>query len=270
MMESSVMQKFPFFQVFIGDWLKDPQLSMCTPQTRGVWFDLLCRMRELGTGEVTGTVEQLAQLGRCNVAQMHETIHELTVTRTANVTVHNKKVTISNRRLARQLKSRESNKLRQRKFRSNGSVTGKYRSQLIFQISEEKRDKVPASGNEKQNQKIGGRPSCEATRLEETAPRKRDASLPFFSNEYIQELQSRKAYEAIAVREVAEKMIAWCEARKLKPTRRRLVGWLNSEERIGGVSDASDKAKIERVVEKLVRDSELVEEARGSSGPERR
>jgi hypothetical protein len=34
----------PSFQFYPGDWLTDPKLNLCSPQTKGVWMDILCHM----------------------------------------------------------------------------------------------------------------------------------------------------------------------------------------------------------------------------------
>lgn len=36
--------KAPAFQFYAMDWLADPSLRLCSPETRGVWIDLLCWM----------------------------------------------------------------------------------------------------------------------------------------------------------------------------------------------------------------------------------
>ena len=36
--------KAPAFQFYAMDWLTDPSLRLCSPETRGVWIDILCWM----------------------------------------------------------------------------------------------------------------------------------------------------------------------------------------------------------------------------------
>src|SRR5688500_14639992 len=97
--------KAPAFQFYPGDWLKDPQLSMCSPASRGVWMDLLCAMHELGrSGQVTGTVDQLCRLCRCTAAEMSAALTELESTKTASVSERNGVVTVICRRMQREHK----------------------------------------------------------------------------------------------------------------------------------------------------------------------
>lgn len=97
------MAKLPYMELFIGDWKKDPNLSMCSPQTRGIWIDMLCTMHELGrSGKVTGTVEQLCRSCRCSAAEMNAALAELDATGTADVSRRNDFVTVINRRMNRE------------------------------------------------------------------------------------------------------------------------------------------------------------------------
>lgn len=116
--------KAPAFQFYTGDWLKDPQLSMCSPSTRGVWMDLLCAMHELGRcGQVTGTVEQLCRLCRCTAAEMSAALTELESTKTATTSDRNGTVTVICRRMQREYKERVLTNARVRKHRGLDDVT---------------------------------------------------------------------------------------------------------------------------------------------------
>jgi hypothetical protein len=56
-------------------------------------MDLLCAIHESGEGEITGKVEQLSRLCRCNPDQMLDAINELIATKTAGVTICHSPVT---------------------------------------------------------------------------------------------------------------------------------------------------------------------------------
>lgn len=116
--------KLPAFQFYTGDWLKDPQLSMCSPSTRGIWVDLLCAMHELGRcGQVTGTVEQICRPCRCTSAEMSAALAELDSTKTAIVSERNGFVTVTCRRMNREYKERIATNSRVRKHRGSPDVT---------------------------------------------------------------------------------------------------------------------------------------------------
>ena len=94
--------KYPWMQFYVNDWMT-PNVGMCQPETRGIWIDWLCAMHSLDRcGQITGTREQLAALGRCTVVQVESTLTDLTNTKTADVTFRNDVVTVVNRRMKRE------------------------------------------------------------------------------------------------------------------------------------------------------------------------
>jgi hypothetical protein len=126
--------KLPWRKFFPADWLSDPALSMCSAATRGVWMDLLCAMYSGNTGDLTGTAEQLARIARCTPEEVAAALDELQLTKTANVTCHanvtesHKIFTVMSRRIARECKIRQDNKLRKQRQRcraeNHALVTG--------------------------------------------------------------------------------------------------------------------------------------------------
>lgn len=127
------MGKLPAFQFYTGDWLKDPALTLCTPAARGVWMDLICAMHESDrSGKLCGTREQLARVARCSTVEFAQALSELQATGAADVTERNGAVTVENRRMKREAKSRIQTKKRVFKHRhpqdtkeGNGDVTPK-------------------------------------------------------------------------------------------------------------------------------------------------
>jgi hypothetical protein len=118
--------KLPAFQFYVGDHLKDPALSACSASTRGIWMDWVCRMHEGDRcGELQGTAEQLARLGRCSSSEAEAAINELRSTKAADVRVTRRNKSepplyvVSNRRMRREFLARKSNAVRQQRFRAN-------------------------------------------------------------------------------------------------------------------------------------------------------
>lgn len=90
----------PYIPLYVGDWMKDPKLSLCSPATRGVWIDLICRLHELDQGgRITANVQQLARLCRCSDVEMHSAITELLTTDSAEVYERNGLFTIICKRM---------------------------------------------------------------------------------------------------------------------------------------------------------------------------
>lgn len=112
------MGKLPAWQLYTGDWLKDPNLSMCSPSTRGIWIDILCAMHENNrSGVIAGTPDQLARLCRCSAVDLVSAIAELSDTKTANVTERHGIVTLICRRMQREAQVRNQSRVRQKKRR---------------------------------------------------------------------------------------------------------------------------------------------------------
>lgn len=150
------MAKLPAFQFYSGDWLKDPELAMCSPATRGIWIDALCAMHASATFALTGTAEQLARVCRCTVLELHSAVEDLKTTNTAFIRERDGKVTILSRRFEREHKERENNYLRKQKWRRNrfgtedgegchtpSSSSPSSSSSRLFIKSEKKASKVP-------------------------------------------------------------------------------------------------------------------------------
>lgn len=131
--------KLPWIKFFPGDWLKDPKLSLCTHATRGIWMDLICAMHEDGqSGQLIGTLEQLARIARCLPSDMAIALAEIQRTGTGDVTLCNRNVTkkiavfggdvtemytVCNRRMKSEAKAREQTRKRVSKMRCNAAVT---------------------------------------------------------------------------------------------------------------------------------------------------
>jgi hypothetical protein len=101
-------------------WLSDAQLSNCQPATRGIWIDAICRMQDSRSGALTGTPQQLAVSLRCTESALMSAIDDLQTTGAADVEQRNGKITLVNRRMLRDAKAREYNRLRQKRFREKG------------------------------------------------------------------------------------------------------------------------------------------------------
>ena len=123
------MGKPPADQWYFSDWLRDVELQMASSSTRGIWMNMLCHMWFAKVrGELSGLIEKVAQI--CNATAEEFTVFceeaesldfcYFSVTDNGNVT-------LSNRRMSRDEKSKKQSRLRQKRFRdkrdSNGKIT---------------------------------------------------------------------------------------------------------------------------------------------------
>lgn len=106
------------------DDMKDSGLSMCSPATRGIWFDLLCVLHELGrSGQVTYTPDQFCRVCRCTPAEFVAAIAELRTTQVVETHERDGNVTLISKRMQAKLKQRVLAAERVRRHRCNASVT---------------------------------------------------------------------------------------------------------------------------------------------------
>lgn len=112
----------PYTQWYWDDWLAATVLL--SPATRGIWFDLIGSMYRLDrVGVITGTAAQLARAGRCDVVEMEAAIKELKMQEVADIKERNGYVTLVCRRINKEYKARNNNKLRVKKHREKADVT---------------------------------------------------------------------------------------------------------------------------------------------------
>ena len=112
------MAKYPAFQFYTGDWLKDPDLSKCLPATRGIWMDAICAMHESDrSGILSGTPDQLSRVLRCLPSDVHTAMCDLRTNKAATVRECNGVWTLINRRMHREYLQRVATRERVRKHR---------------------------------------------------------------------------------------------------------------------------------------------------------
>lgn len=113
------MGKSPAKQWYWSDWLNDVELQAATASTRGIWMNALCRMwHSRSRGELTGTREKLLGLLNCTSSEFDQFLADAHETRFCDISVtDNERVTLRNRRMCREEKDRENNRLRQERHR---------------------------------------------------------------------------------------------------------------------------------------------------------
>lgn len=94
--------KQPAFLLYIGDWKRDPALSICSPATRGIWIDFVCSMWDAKVDRVSGTAQDLSRLCRCSEGEMVDAVHELALKNAADIEEQNGFFTVICRRLRKQ------------------------------------------------------------------------------------------------------------------------------------------------------------------------
>jgi hypothetical protein len=228
------MAKLPYIQFFIGDWLKDPELSMCSPLTRGIWIDALCAMHERDrVGELSGTPEQLARVCRCSPVELVQAADELSASGAADVTHRNGKVTLINRRMRDEYKRKENTKLRVQNHRkkkaetelkreSNNALSYSYTNsgssgngEIRARGEPDETAAAPAAEN--------GKIVAQSRQWIELSPEEREMEEEVFLT-HLQRQNPKKN-----VRNIAQKLRRWCQKNTREFTFERLKGWVAGE-----------------------------------------
>ena len=120
------MGKAPAFQFYVKDWLSDAQLRQTSSSTKGIWIDLICFMWENEKcGKLTAEAEVFCRMTGTTMSEFEIFLKEakklkfcdFSVTSNVLEQKSNALITIKNRRMYREWKKSNDNKLRQSKFR---------------------------------------------------------------------------------------------------------------------------------------------------------
>lgn len=91
---------------------------------------------------------------------------------------------------------------------------------------------LPKKEEERKKNKEERKEEGEKKVLHEAKPASQEKNkLKISDEEWLGSLRRNKAYEGLDIEVIHGKMLAWCELKGKKPTRARLLGWLNREER---------------------------------------
>ncbi len=126
-------------------WQSDAALSQCSLAARGFWLELICSMHSQDTDTVSGTFEQIARSVRCDSSEVAKYSLELKNANVADVTLGNGNVTLTSRKIKRELSSREQTRLRVQRHRSNENVTAHSKSKSKSKSKKEEERGVSAS-----------------------------------------------------------------------------------------------------------------------------
>lgn len=125
------MNKRPSLQFYPADWLKDPDLQMCSMNTIGIWINLMCRMWEAKEeGILCGIEGELALLVGAKPSEFKRFLKEAEIHKFCdvlrNVTNSYNIVTIKCRRMNKLFLERKGAKTRMQRYREkqdNADVT---------------------------------------------------------------------------------------------------------------------------------------------------
>ncbi len=109
--------KAPAMQFYVTDWTADT--NGLSPAAKGAWIQILCKLHLAKLrGRATRDLAAWARVIGCQPAEADRLLHEIRSSDCANVTFRDAGVTVVSRRMERERKKREADKLRQRQWRA--------------------------------------------------------------------------------------------------------------------------------------------------------
>lgn len=103
-----------------NDWMNDTELQLASASSRGIWANALARMAGASPrGKLSGPITDMPRLLNCTEDEFTKFLQEIQGYKFGDVTFSNSNVTIVNRRMFREDKKRESNKLKVAEWRRN-------------------------------------------------------------------------------------------------------------------------------------------------------
>jgi uncharacterized protein YdaU (DUF1376 family) len=129
------MGKLPYFPFYPSDWTNDT--NMLPLEVKGAWIDILCAMWwNEKRGEIKGTPEEFAMLLRTTPNRAMEiTLMLITKKICAKKDSPNGTITLISRRMAKDEKERENNRLRQKR---------KYQKDKLTETSRQSKENLTA------------------------------------------------------------------------------------------------------------------------------
>lgn len=96
-------QKHFYMKFHKADWKNDPNLTMCSPATRGIWIDILATLDDMRQATFTASDAAWARFGRCTPPEAAAALRELAQYGAAEVEETADGIfTVTSRRLARE------------------------------------------------------------------------------------------------------------------------------------------------------------------------
>lgn len=99
--------RLPWFRMHQDDWLAHARLRRCSVEARGVWIDLVCMMRQEEAGTLVDDVEGMARSIGLPADRLLALLDELRRRDVAEVEVADGRVTVTSRRVTRDLADEE-------------------------------------------------------------------------------------------------------------------------------------------------------------------
>ena len=231
--------KYPFMQFYPSDWIADTR--MLTLAARGAWLELILAMHLHGRADsVSGTPEMLARLIGCSEDEIMRVLEELKNNDIADVSLDcHRNVTVTCRRLQRELAERVRNTINKRNSRlslvCHRDVTGHISEDILQNVQMVTDDKSSSTISPEPEQ--SGSPGRRKT-VKIYFDYDGDAKIHGIDQKQIDRWEEN--FPALDVEAELRTMSAWLDANRKnrkKDVKRFIVNWL---------SHTQDRARVQK------------------------
>lgn len=222
--------KLPYDQWYWADWFRDTRrLSIAT---KGFWIDVIGHLRqETKTGWATYDLATWGTLTNCTESDAEMALTELGKWRIATIVRKSDgQVTVSCRRVVREKRERKYATLRQERYRQHqiGDATVDGAVTAMSRPSDRPKQK------QRQKQRTEAETEAEKEREEKTVSlngkkSSRSAAVP--DDEWLATLKTDPTYAGLDIDRLAGKCRNWCREHGKVFSRKRVINWLNREDR---------------------------------------
>lgn len=247
--------KRPSFQWYPGDWLSKPEVRACSIAARGLWIDMICLMHEgepYGHLTIRGKVVLPNILARITGTTVEEVETLLAELEGLGVFSRTEDGIIYSRRMVQDERIRQTRAEGGFKSLDNPNVPKPKTTEGIPSVTTSKVDLegIPPETTFDPSPSSSSSSSSSEEKEKRSHSRSERSRRPVVcDDEYLAELQANPAYQGLDVRRLYQKMVVWCEQKRKKPTRLRLINWLNHEEQpMTAARNTNSQAEKRRLV----------------------
>jgi hypothetical protein len=153
-------------------WRNDPELRLCSKETRGFWIDCIASMEDKEVYFLEGTIDEICRDVVCTEGEFKRSIAQLKRTNAATIEQKGRNVKIVSRKILKAVNLREYNRLKkqeERQRRNVKTVSKNSSKDIEFKEKKEKKEKDSPNGEPKKNAAPPPRPPT-ATRIPKPFP----------------------------------------------------------------------------------------------------
>jgi uncharacterized protein YdaU (DUF1376 family) len=133
------MGKYPYAQFYYADFIQDTE--MLSPEAVGCWVRILCQMWHKRAGTIEGNISMFSRLLKIDKSKTNEILCELLRQEIADICKKpNGDITVTCRRLQKEYKALENNRMRQQNYYNKRKPNAKPNGDITVQNQNQKQN----------------------------------------------------------------------------------------------------------------------------------